>query len=139
MPAPAPGDRIETLAVTVEIGARMSQINVEITGRGTVSEHARSHARDKIQALERYVNAPILGARVVLITERNPRIAAHARAEAEIDLQGHLIRACADAETVEAATDAATERLQRQLRRFVDRLVTKHHATDRRRPRELPT
>jgi ribosomal subunit interface protein len=117
----------------------MSQFNVEITGRGTVSEHARTHARDRVQALERYVRAPILGARVVLTTERNPRIAERARAEAEIDLQGHLIRACADAETVEAATDAATERLQRQLRRFVDRLVTQHHTPDRHRAGELPT
>jgi putative sigma-54 modulation protein len=117
----------------------MSQFNVEITARGTVSEHARTYARDKVRALERYVKAPILGARVVLTTERNPRIAEPARAEAEIDLQGHLIRACADAETVEAATDAVTERLQRQLRRFVGRLVTKHHAPDRRRARELPT
>jgi len=117
----------------------MSQLNVEITNRGTVSEHARTYARDKIQALERYVKAPILGARVVLITERNPRIAEPARAEAEIDLQGHLIRACADAATVEAATDAVIDRLKRQLRRFVDRLVTKHHAADRRRPRKLPT
>ena len=115
----------------------MSQFNVEITSRGAVSEHARTYARDKIHALERYVKAPILGARVVLITERNPRIADRARAEAEIDLQGHLIRACADAETVEAATDAVIDRLQRQLRRFVDRLVTKHHAPERHRPHEL--
>jgi ribosomal subunit interface protein len=114
----------------------MSQFNVEVTGRGTVTEHARSYARDKIQSLERYVRTPILGARVVLSTARNPRIAEPARAEAEIDLQGHLIRACADGPTVEAATDEATDRLRRQLRQFVDRLVTKHHAPAQHRPRE---
>ena len=71
----------------------MSQLHVEVTGRGTVSEHARTYARDKVRAHEHRVKAPILSSRVVLIVERNPRIAEPARAEADIDLQGHLIRA----------------------------------------------
>jgi ribosomal subunit interface protein len=104
----------------------MSHFNVEITSRGNVGEHAREHAKDKVGGLERYVKAPILGARVVLITERNPRIPEPARAEAEIDLQGHVLRAHADAPTLEAAIDEVAARLQTQLRRFVDRLVTRH-------------
>jgi ribosomal subunit interface protein len=103
----------------------MTPITVEITARGELSDHAREHAREKISALGRYVNAPILGARVVLIIERNPRIAEPARAEAEIDLQGRVIRAHADATTVEAAIDEVVDRLQRQLRGYVDRIVTR--------------
>ncbi len=103
----------------------MSPINIEITARGEISDHARTHAREKIDALERFVNTPILGARVVLCLERNPRIAQPARAEAEIDVQGRVIRAHADAVTVEAAIDEVSERLQRQLRGYVDRLVTR--------------
>ena len=103
----------------------MSPINIEITARGEISEHARLQARDKIGALERFVNTPILGARVVLCLERNPRIAQPARAEAEIDLQGKAVRAHAEGPTVEAAIDEVTERLQRQLRSYVDRLVTR--------------
>jgi putative sigma-54 modulation protein len=106
----------------------MSHFNVEITSRGTVGEHARAHAKDKVGALERYVKGPILGARVVLITERNPRISEPARAEAEIELRGHVLRAHADGPTLEAAIDEVTDRLQRQLRRFVDRLVARHRA-----------
>jgi ribosomal subunit interface protein len=104
----------------------MSHFNVEITSRGKVGEHARAHAQDKVSALERYVKAPILGARVVLTTESNPRISEPARVEAEIDLQGHVLRAHADGPTLEAAIDEVTARLQTQLRRFVDRLVTRH-------------
>jgi len=104
----------------------MSDINVEVTARGAVSEQARAQAREKIGALGRYVKAPIQGARVVLIRERNPRIADPARVEAELDVKGRMIRAHAQAPTVEAAVDEVVERLQRQLRGFVARLVTKH-------------
>ncbi len=104
----------------------MSPINIEITVRGDVSEHARAQARQKVSALERFVKGPILGARVVLIQERNPRISQRARAEMEIDLQGRLVRARAAAPSIEAAVDEVAERLARQLRRYVDRLVTRH-------------
>jgi ribosomal subunit interface protein len=110
----------------------MSDINVEVTARGLVSEQARAQAREKIGALGRYVKGPILGARVVLIKERNPRISDPARVEAELDLKGRMIRAHAQAPTVEAAVDEVVERLQTQLRRFVDRLVTRHRDPDHR-------
>lgn len=103
----------------------MSQPNIEITARGDVSDHARAQARQKVGALERFVSGPILGARVVLTVERNPRIEHPAHAEAELDLQGHMIRAHADALTIEAAVDEVTDRLQRQLRSYVDRIVTR--------------
>ncbi|MGB0093856.1 MAG: sigma 54 modulation/S30EA ribosomal C-terminal domain-containing protein [Solirubrobacteraceae bacterium] len=54
----------------------------------------------------------------------NPRKSDHARAETEIDLQGRLIRAHASAPSMEAAVDAVTKRLQQQLRRHVERLIT---------------
>ncbi|HUO71827.1 MAG TPA: ribosome-associated translation inhibitor RaiA [Solirubrobacteraceae bacterium] len=103
----------------------MSPFNIEVTARGEVSEHAKQQAREKISALERFVNSPILGARVVLVLERNPRIPQPARAEAEIELKGRVIRAHADALTVEAAIDEVSERMQRQLRSYVDRIVTR--------------
>jgi ribosomal subunit interface protein len=109
-------------------GAQMSPINVEVTARGNVSRRARAEARRKLERLEGFSKGPILGARVVLIQEPNPRIALPARAEAEINLQGRLIRARAAAPSMEAAVDDVAERLQRQLRRYVDQLVTFEHA-----------
>lgn len=105
-----------------------SHPNIEITARGKVSAHARAHAREKVGALERFVDGPILGARVVLSLERNPRIAAPARAEAEVDLQGRMIRAHADAPTVEAAINEVISRLERQLRGYIDKIVTRKRA-----------
>jgi ribosome-associated translation inhibitor RaiA len=102
-----------------------SPINIEITSRGAVNERARERARQKIADVERFVKGPILGARVVLIQESNPRISLPARAEAEIDLQGRLVRARVAAPSMEAAVDAVAERLVRHVRRYVERLVTR--------------
>lgn len=104
--------------------SRVHMVNVDITARGEVSEHARRLAREKVGSLERAVRGPFLAAHVVLTEASNPRKSDHARAEAEIDLQGRLIRAHASAPSMEAAVDAVTKRLQQQLRRHVERLIT---------------
>ena len=103
----------------------MSPTNIEVTGRGEVSDRAREQAREKLAHVESLVKGPILGARAVLIQEANPRISAPARAEAEVDLPGRTVRARAAAPSMEAALDDVVERLQRQLRRYVDRLLTR--------------
>jgi ribosomal subunit interface protein len=102
----------------------MSPINIEVSARGSVSRRVRAQAREKLGRLEGYAKGPVLGARVVLIQEPNPRISLPARAEAEINLQGRLVRARAAAATMEAAVDDVAERLRRQLRRYVERLLT---------------
>jgi ribosome-associated translation inhibitor RaiA len=107
----------------------MSPINIEVTSRGEVGEQVRKDARKKVGALQRLVNGPVLGARVVLTEERNPRIPNHGRAEAEIDLQGRIVRARATGPTVEAAVDAVTERLGRKLRRYVDVRVARRRGS----------
>jgi ribosomal subunit interface protein len=105
--------------------ATTSSINIEITARGDVDERARERARQRLADVERFVKRPILGARVVLIQESNPRISLPARAEAEIDLQGRSVRARVAAPSMEAAVDAVAERLQRHVHRYVERLVTR--------------
>jgi ribosomal subunit interface protein len=123
MPGEADGGRIELHRRSME--RSMSPINIEVTSRGDVSDEAREQARATLGQLERFVKGPILGARVVLIQEPNPRIPMPARAEAEVDLQGRLVRARADGPSITAAVDELAERLKRQLRRYVDRLVTR--------------
>ena len=66
-------------------------LNVQVTTRGEVSDDAKEQARSEIGALERFVSRPMLGARVVLIQQANPRIPTPARAEAELDLQDRFI------------------------------------------------
>jgi ribosome-associated translation inhibitor RaiA len=103
----------------------MSPINIQVTTRGDVSDRARQQTREKFGSLGRLVKAPILGVRVVLIQEANPPIARPALAEAEVDLQGRFVRARATAPSMDVAVDDVAERLQRHLRRDVERLITR--------------
>jgi ribosome-associated translation inhibitor RaiA len=108
-------------------------MKVDVTARGEVARSCLEVARDKVGAVERVLNGPVLGARVVLTQERNPRIAQPARAEGEIELPHMTVHVKVCAESMEAAVDELAERLQRQARRQVDRLVDAH-----RRPAARP-
>ncbi len=98
-------------------------MEVEVTARGDVSDDARELAASKIGSLDRYVNAHLLRARVVLSEEANPRIERAARAEGEVLLDGTRIRAHVAGYDMHAAIDLLTHRLERQLRAFVERRV----------------
>jgi ribosomal subunit interface protein len=106
-------------------------IQVDVTMRGDVPGEAREHAEEKVGTLDRLVDVPVLGARVVLAQEANPRIERPARAEGEIDLNGPVLRAKVAAADPIAAVNSLTQRLERQLRSFVDR-----RADQARRPAE---
>jgi len=96
-------------------------IEVDVTMRGDIPGEAREHAEEKVGALDRLVDVPVISARVVLAQEANPRIERAARAEGEIDLNGPLIRAkVADIDPITAVNSLA-QRLERQLRNFIDR------------------
>jgi len=99
-------------------------MEVEIAARGEVSEDSRALAAEKIGGLDRYVNANFLRARVVLTEEANPRIERSARAEGEILLDGTMVRARVASYDMQTAVDQLAQRLERQLRSFVERRVT---------------
>jgi ribosome-associated translation inhibitor RaiA len=100
-------------------------MNVDVTTRGPVAPEMAELARERVAELESAVQRPIAGARVVLQEEENPRIARSARAEGELRLDGHAIRGRVEAESMAQAVGDLAERLRRQLRRHVDRLVTR--------------
>lgn len=99
-------------------------MDIEVTARGEVSAEARDLAAEKIGALDRYVNARLLRAHVVLHQEPNPRIERSARAEGDVLFDGKMIRASVADYSMETAIDQLAGRLERQLRAFVDRRVT---------------
>lgn len=108
-------------------------MHVDVTGRGEVSGDLKRYAERKVGALDRYLGTRALHASVVLTQESNPRIEQPARAEGEVDLHGPIVRGhVADVE-LRHAIDALAERLERQLRRFVDR-----HLDQQRRPAHSP-
>lgn len=98
-------------------------MNVDVTTRGQVGERAVEAAKTKVAALERYVDGALLGARVVLTQEENPRIEQPARAEGELILAGKPIRAHTKAASMDAAVDDLAELLKARMRDFVDRSI----------------
>ena len=105
-----------------------------MTRRGQVPSLLDDDVQGQIGPLDQLVKAPILDAHVVLTQEENPRIERPARAEAEIDVNGHIVRGrVADVE-MRHAVDQLAEHLRGQLRRFVDT-----QKTVRRRTLQPPT
>ena len=100
-------------------------MNVDVTTRGSVAPEMAELARERLAELESAVERPIIGARVVLQEADNPRIAQSARAEGELRLGGPPIRGRVEAETMGQAVNELADRLREQLRRHVDRLVTR--------------
>ncbi len=96
-------------------------IDLDITTKGDVPETESDHARRLIGQLDRRAHDPVLGGRVVLRQERNPSLERPARAEAELNLNGQLLRGEVAAATMSEAIDQLAAHLQRQLRDFVDR------------------
>jgi ribosome-associated translation inhibitor RaiA len=109
-------------------------IDVSVTTRGGPRGNLGRYAREQIGGLDRIVKSPILGAHVVLTQEANPSMERPARAQAEIDVNGHIVRGHVAASSMRAAVDDLAEHMRRQLDRFADRRVTR-----RKRPAELPS
>ncbi len=96
-------------------------IDVVVTARGEVEDAEKERARERLGALDRYASDPVLGARVTLRLEPNPRLARPAWAEAELNLNGHVLRGHVEGETMSQAIDQLGSHLERQLHDFVDR------------------
>lgn len=106
-------------------------MNVEVVTRGSVDPEMAELARERVAELESAVQWPIIGARVVLHEAENPRIPHSARAEGELRLSRQPIRGRVEAETMGQAVNGLADRLREQLRRHVDRLVTRQRTPAR--------
>ncbi|MFN8201645.1 MAG: sigma 54 modulation/S30EA ribosomal C-terminal domain-containing protein [Solirubrobacteraceae bacterium] len=100
-------------------------MDVDVTTRGQVAPEMAHLAAEKIAEVASVVQEPLDGARVVLTQEENPRIARAARAEGEVRLRRTTIRGRVEAEAMEQAIHDLADRLRQQLRRHVDRLISR--------------
>ncbi len=107
-------------------------MRITVAAKPDLPANDRAYVEERIAKLESVVAGwPLLGARVRVTEERNPRIAAPFRAEGEVDVNGTVVRARVDGVSARNAVDELADRLHRQLRRAVDRRDTLH-----RRPRD---
>jgi ribosome-associated translation inhibitor RaiA len=96
-------------------------MDVAVTARGEVADAEKDRARETVAALDECVSDPVLGAHVTLRLERNPRLERPARAEAELNVNGHMLRGRVASETMSKAIDTLGSHLERQLQDFVNR------------------
>ncbi len=92
-------------------------VQVQTETRGAVPEGAVDLAVHRVSSLLRTAPEPVLFARVKLIMSADPAVRRPAIAQANIDLNGRLIRAQAAGETMRAAVEHACDRLRIRLER----------------------
>jgi ribosome-associated translation inhibitor RaiA len=99
---------------------------VVVRAQGPVAPQDHAYAHDKIARLSTLTRVPVLFAKVDLIAHANPAQEHPALAKAELDLDGHVLRGHAAAETVHSAVDLLEAKLRRRLERRAGRPASEH-------------
>ncbi len=92
--------------------------DVAVVVRGQVRPNMPEYVRSRIVALANHAHEPILFARAKLTESANPAVSRPAIAQANLDLDGRLVRAQVAAPTMTQAIDLLRERLSRRLDRL---------------------
>jgi ribosome-associated translation inhibitor RaiA len=93
-------------------------LDLVVEVRGSVPGDAAEYARTRIAALARHAHEPVLSARAKLTEAADPAVASPAIAQANLDLNGRLVRAHVAAATMREAIDLLHDRLARRLERM---------------------
>ena len=92
--------------------------DVEIVVRGDLPESVTEYARKKIIMLVERLNTPVLHARIRLTHEPDPAVARPMRGQANLDIDGRMVRAQVAATTGHEAIDLLVDRLRQRLARL---------------------
>ncbi|MDV6014636.1 HPF/RaiA family ribosome-associated protein [Haloechinothrix sp. LS1_15] len=97
--------------------ARHTVVDVQVDGRAQLPGADR-YARDKVTRLLRLAPEPVLFARVRLSEHRNPAVSRPVTAQANLDVNGRLVRAQVAGATAWEAIDRLDDRLRQRLKRI---------------------
>lgn len=92
--------------------------DVEVVTHGRLPERIVGYAREKILDLSRYTAEPILHVRIKLGYAADPAVPRPARAQANLDVDGRLLRGEVSAATLREAVDLLQARLRHRLSRM---------------------
>jgi ribosome-associated translation inhibitor RaiA len=95
-------------------------LDVEVTTQGQLSG-VDDYAREKIGGLSRFSHQPVLHARVRLTRHADPAVARPVVAQANLDVNGRLVRAQVEDVTAREAIDRLEARLRHRLERIAER------------------
>jgi ribosome-associated translation inhibitor RaiA len=110
-------------------------INIDVTTQGQLPGIA-DYVREKIGGFSRLTRQPVLHARVRVSRHTDPAVARPVVAQANLDVNGRLVRAQAQGETAREAVDRLEARLRHRLERVGERWDTKRGNTSQADPHE---
>lgn len=102
--------------------------DVDVVARDVPSDTAE-YARNKIGGLGRHTHRPVLHARVKLAELRDPAVERPVTAQANIDVDGRLVRAQVQGTTAHEAIDRLEAKLRERLQRLDGRLQARRPAS----------
>ena len=91
-----------------------------------VKPDVREYAEDKVGKVAHILNGMVMSAEVELFHERNRSIGEREVAEVTLFTKGHVLRARETATDMKSAIDKVAAKLERQARRFKERVVDRH-------------
>ncbi len=95
-------------------------VEVQVATQGHLPEGAAEYAREKIGTVVHLAPGPVLSARVRLSRHGDPALRHPMVAQANLDVDGRMVRAQAEAVTAEEAVDRLEARLRTRLDRISD-------------------
>jgi len=110
-------------------------LDVEVTTHGQVPG-AEGYARTKIGELGRLTHEPVLHAHVKLSEHGDPAVARRVVAQANLDVNGRLVRAQVEGVTAQEAIDRLEARLRHRLERSAEHWEAKRGGMPRVGPHE---
>jgi putative sigma-54 modulation protein len=103
------------------------EMDIVIKGRHVdVKPDIKTYAEEKIGKVAHILNGMALSTEVELYHERNRSIGEHEVAEATLFTKGHVLRARESGSDMRSAIDKVAAKLERQARRFKDKVVDRH-------------
>jgi len=91
-----------------------------------VTPDVREYAEDKVGKVARILNGMVMSTEVELYHERNRSIGEREVAEVTVFTKGHVLRARETAADMKSAIDKMSAKLERQARRFKEKVVDRH-------------
>ena len=96
-----------------------TDIDIVVTTHGELPG-AADYVREKLGKLPRFSHRPVRQVRVKLTKHHDPAVERPVVAQANVDVDGRLVRAQVEGETVREAVDRLEDRLRRRLQRVAE-------------------
>jgi putative sigma-54 modulation protein len=91
-----------------------------------VRPDVRTYAEEKVGKVARILNGMAMSVEIEFYHERNRSIEDHQVAEVTVFTKGHILRARESASDMKTAIDKVAAKLERQARRFKEKVVDRH-------------